>query len=496
MKRIFTLVLSAMSICAMAETFVTPGTGKNYGFGDIAKLNACVVETSPNTFLVSEAFTVAAGDTLSIESGAVVKLANGVEVTVEGDMIMTPAVQALITRADEASSPKGFYVKGDNSHLKASNLCVEYAQMRQFTPNGLLIENCTFRNTLTKATSASAIVATKATETDNIIRNCKFIKTGSAVFSTGANVPCGVQFVNNYIYDCNTGNSNRPMVNLTVGGSHDVVVKDNVIIGTGRTKVGAITVANLMGLSGTHNVIVENNAMNDCRYGVNIQGYNIKALLKNNSVVNNHYEPTPNNGGSGFSLYGPINVMATGNYIEGSLWGVTVIGDSKSINFGKTEDPTAEDYNPGLNVFKNNGNDGSVFDPSHVIDMFNNSGNETVVYAQGNIWSSELQDSLSVQPGIHDSLTDGHGRIIFMTPNAGAATKIQAVTKTVGENGMAFRGDMVTAKSEGRINIYNLNGMLIKSSMSGTEGINVSAFQSGTYVVRNMQTGEAIRFAK
>ena len=42
-----------------------------------------------------------------------------------------------------------------------------------------------------------------------------------------------------------------------------------------------------------------------------------------------------------------------------NLWGVTIIG-SPEVNAGKVEDKNAADYNPGENVFKNNGNNNAI----------------------------------------------------------------------------------------------------------------------------------------
>lgn len=49
----------------------------------------------------------------------------------------------------------------------------------------------------------------------------------------------------------------------------------------------------------------------------------------------------------------------------------------RCVNVGKTEDSNAADYNPGLNVFLNNGFGGTIY------DLYNNSAN--TVYAQATI---------------------------------------------------------------------------------------------------------------
>lgn len=86
--------------------------------------------------------------------------------------------------------------------------------------------------------------------------------------------------------------------------------------------------------------------------------------IKNNTIVDNQYETNAMNGGSGISIYdsnGVQTAIITGNRIEQNLWGITVIG-GKEVNIGKTENPAADDYNPGHNIFKDNGNGGKLYD--------------------------------------------------------------------------------------------------------------------------------------
>ena len=117
-----------------------------------------------------------------------------------------------------------------------------------------------------------------------------------------------------------------------------------------------------------------------------------------------------NNGGSGISLYDPYmkqKAIVTGNHIEGSLWGITVIGCG-DVNIGKTEVPAdAPDYNPGLNVFADNGNNGVRY------DLYNNSAN--TVFAQGNLWGVEKQDREHIEEVVfHKNDDDKLGEVIFM----------------------------------------------------------------------------------
>lgn len=149
--------------------------------------------------------------------------------------------------------------------------------------------------------------------------------------------------------------------------------------------------SNLVGLTGELNTLIEGNEIRDNRFGLATYCEQT-ATIKNNIIVNNNHETNPNNGGSGINIYDPYKTQSTiitGNYIEGNLWGITIIG-GRDVNVGKTENKNAADYNPGLNVFLNNGFGGTIY------DLYNNSGN--TVYAQGNHWKSvATQDRESIE---------------------------------------------------------------------------------------------------
>ncbi len=102
----------------------------------------------------------------------------------------------------------------------------------------------------------------------------------------------------------------------------------------------------------------------------------------------------------------------SGNHIEGHLWGITNIGNvsdgtGPELNLGNLTE--GDDYNPGGNVFINNGNGGVLY------DLYNNS--PLTVYAQGNTWNVEVQDEESIEKVIfHKKDNASLGEVIFMPP--------------------------------------------------------------------------------
>ena len=209
--------------------------------------------------------------------------------------------------------------------------------------------------------------------------------------------------------------------------------------------VGGIAVANWFGTAGI-NVSIEDCEISDNRYGITTMGV-MDVVIKNNQIVNNKFESNPNNGGSGISLYDPYykqNAVITGNRIERSLWGITVIGCSE-VNLGKTTvDADASDYNPGGNVFIDNGNNGTLY------DIYNNSSN--TVYAQGNFWNVASQDSVSIETVVyHKNDNPTLGEVIYMP-----AGDVQGVRD-------------VPSVGNGRAKMYNLQGMPVDEKMAAPQ---------------------------
>ena len=199
---------------------------------------------------------------------------------------------------------------------------------------------------------------------------------------------------------------------------------DNIVIDhctiTGNpehTMVGAIGISNFYSRTG-NNITISNCTIRDNRYGIGTVG-SMDIVIKDNTLVDNKYEVNPMNGGSGISLYDPYqltNAMISGNHIEGSLWGVTVIG-CKNVNLGRTnvgvDDP---DYNEGRNTFKDNGNNGLLY------DLYNNSAN--TVYAQNNTWNVSHQTQEEIENVIFHKADDASlGEVIYWPAAAPAGIR-------------------------------------------------------------------------
>ena len=285
-------------------------------------------------------------------------------------------------------------------------------------------------------------------------------------------------------YDNNTANSDQPQVNVTVGGDNDIVIRNSTFTGNKRNMVGAIAVANMQNIAGSNNVLIENCKIRDHRYGITTNGA-LNAVIKDNQIISNKYETNAMNGGSGIRIndsdYQQTAVI-TGNHIEDNLWGITIIG-GKNINCGKTGDPSAEDYNPGGNVFVDNGNNGKLF------DLYNN-GTSTV-YAQGNKWNVAEQTAEEIEKVVFHKTDDASlGEVIYMPPMGDGG--IESVEK---QSGKAYfdqnsKQIMADAADGTKVQVYTMGGMLageytISGGSAGLDGL-----QDGVYIARINANGK------
>ena len=282
--------------------------------------------------------------------------------------------------------------------------------IRNFGGQPLTIENCELSGVVQNYAAINL-----GSEVLTTVRNCTIKDNVREGISGGANIPSPLLFENNHLENNSYDSRNRPQINVTVGGAGTVEIIGNTVVGPFETTMnGGIAVANMMGISGTNKVLIEGNDVRGCRYGITTNG-TMDVRIIDNVLVDNKYESNAMNGGSGVSIYnsnGGQKVYMSGNHIEGHLWGITNIGNvsggtGPELNLGNLTE--GDDYNPGGNVFINNGNGGVLY------DLYNNS--PLTVYAQGNTWNVEVQDEESIEKVIfHKKDNPSLGEVIFMPP--------------------------------------------------------------------------------
>ena len=424
MKKFYSFILlAAIAAGAMADDFTTDGTGNVYTFDSLSQIEGTGVTLQDDgSYLVSADFTIAEGDALQLVNNDVIKMANGVQITINGNADFAPADTAVVTRDAEDSNPKGFWMLGENGNANLKNVTFEYVGIVFGGVNSCLhADNCTFTLHNGKSSSTGAI-AFNASCDNNIIENCYFIENTLNAIGCGATNPVGIIIRDNIFWHNTTSNRNKPQINMTCAGDYDMYIVGNQVIGGQFTLSGGIGVSNMMGLGHTGTLYIEDNYIADNRYGITTIG-SVDAVIKNNTMIDNCYETNPNNGGSCVSIYdssSSSNIYMEGNWMEGGLWGITVPTGAPNINLGKVEDPEAEDYNPGNNTFVNNGNGGELY------DLFNN-GTATI-WAQGNTWNVAEQTEENIEEVIYHQVDDpSKGLVIFM-PAKTPSTAVEEVS--------------------------------------------------------------------
>lgn len=406
MKRFILLMTTLMSVAmAMGQEFSTQGDGKKYSLTILSQIASSGVTYNENVYTISGTVTIASGDSFKMDEGVTVLFANDASLVLQGTSdLRCEDAHTQLTLADVNGKSDGISVQNETSVTEVSNIDFEYVGLRNYSPMGLNVRGCSFNMHLGGVSSA-LFLGTDGAQFH--ISNCQFNNCRKAAIGGAANFFC-----NALIEDCtfshnSLDNGNIPQINLSA--APNITIRNCVVDGDSTlTMVGGIAIANWYGTTGNH-VTIEGCTITNNRYGITTMGV-MDVVIKNNDIVNNKFETNPNNGGSGISLYDPYmmqTAMITGNRIERSLWGITVIGCG-DVNIGKTQvDPSAEDYNPGDNVFVDNGNNDTPY------DLYNNSAN--TVYAQGNIWSVAVQDSVSIESVIfHKNDMPSLGEVIFM----------------------------------------------------------------------------------
>ena len=455
MKRFFYAMVGLLvSMQTMADVFVTTGNGTTWTIGKLLEESSAFELTANGEIVMHDDVTIAEADSFAICPGDELWMSDKVRLTVLGGCSFDAGEEGSSINAwGDSDKPFGLWIEGEH-RVKMNNITFRGAGLSAHVKEGMDIMNCQFLDH--NAVSASYALSLGPDMSSYHVSNCSFSNCQRSAIGSGANI-CVSMVVENCTFDCNgVSNRNYPQLNLTVG--ENVVIRNNVIQGDrAHTMVGGIVVANLMGFAGTFHTLIENNVIENNRFGVATY-VGQEAVIRGNMIRNNNTEVNPMNGGSGINVYDPYMVQTTrieDNWIEGNLWGITVVGGAE-VNVGKTADPAAADYNPGNNTFYNNGFDGAIY------DLYNNSSN--TVYAQGNYWkTAATQDANGIEAVVFHMNDDAKlGEVIFSdwkTEDHTAVEHVEAdatLTEVYSLNGVRLDG------MQKGVNIVRSNGKMKK----------------------------------
>ena len=463
MKKLITsLLLTVLCTTAFAQ-FTTAGDGKTYSIQELAGIDGTGIvawelsENVPPTYQLTQSITIANGDKFVMDNGIDLLFEKNVTLTIEGEADFNLTNGSSFDSATDFGEPLNAAVRIAGTTTTQFNKCTFYEVGLQLMSEGATnVNRCSFYCHDGSSAAALYFISAGAAST---IENCYFEWCAKAAIGSAANASQPLT-IKNCTFEMNSAaNNNVPQINITA--ANPLTIEGCAINGNPvNNMVGGIGISNFMSYDA--DITISNCEIRDNRYGIGLVGPAANIRIKDCTLVNNCYETNPMNGGSGISLYDPYQqtkAVLSGNHIEGSLWGVTIIG-CKDVNLGCLEE--GENYNPGGNVFVDNGNNDQLY------DLYNNS--TLTVYAQNNTWNVSEQTEEQIESVIfHKHDNPQLGEVIFM-PAA---------------NGTDIKGIAINEKNAA---IYDLQGRKINSQFSSQrhtleERILNSQLKKGLYIV-------------
>ncbi len=394
MKKLILALITLVMCINLDAQYVTSGNGNLFSLQALADSAGTQFSVVNENYQMNGEITIAAGDTLKIETSDTVFLESDAHLVIEGVMFAIAQNPTTITASD---STLGFYgiTFDESSGSLLSNVHFSYGGGISLLYSDLQIENCKFY----KMTDQNGSGAISMLQSNPVIENCEFLHNFQAAISSGATASSSPKIRNNYLYRNNTENANRPQINLgTSDGVTDILIYGNTIDGF-YDEAGGISLATLAG--GSVSATVDSNIVKNNRYGINIQG-NVDAVITSNKILNNNIEDNPMMGGSGISFYSGATAMVSHNIISGNLWGITVINGAVP-NLGQLGTDTV---NIGHNYIFGNGNNNVTY------NLYNNTDGD--IYAQNNYWGTDSETEAAA--GIFDIADDSSLGEVFYSP--------------------------------------------------------------------------------
>lgn len=483
MKKVYILsaVLLQAAIAFAEGGYTTSGNGTTYTFASLSEIEGSgVTKVADKTYNVSADLTLEGTDKLKIESGDIVKLADGVLVTVTGEAIFNPENRATIT-VDGEAKPVGFTLKGKT---EMRNLDVTGGGNFFYQGDAaLVVDNCNFSN-INGVRSNYGVIVLSGYSKGSQVTNCTFTDCEPGAVNTPANLGVGLLIENNTMTNCSTLDKLCPYINVTAGGAEEVIVRNNTLNGARLEKPGGIGVSNMLNAAGDNKVLIEGNKVENCSWGINLVG-GMNVRLINNFVKDNNADPDVN-GGIAVTMYSmttlPQTVYATGNTFQGNKWGPIAMG-ATTVNFGNLS-ATGDDYNPGMNIFIGNGHEDNG---SYVACDFCNYNTGADAYAQGNVWNNATTEAEVAATIFDNNYSSAYGKVIY------SPFRTTGVENINSDNNCTIDGGIITLAAPAMITVYNMAGVAVASAY--TDALDTANLPAGIYAVR-IDNGNGVKTAK
>ena len=460
--------------------YVTPGTGVNWTIDDLVQNSqGVIIINAENDYEILQDFTLSTGDTLSFHTAATIVPHENVLITVNGIVLtMTgPQEQIIFTGQNNGD----LYYKGFRFENTTGSV---FIRTNFYHAGGIKMVNAkaVFTDCLFSAFNQDNCTGSvDLFQSDPVFNNCSFTGNSGPAVLSAANGTSSPQII-----DCNitgnvTANINMPQINLGTSGEDSIRIVNCVITGGGYDQSGGIAIATLAG--GEIKCRIEQNHINENRYGIVQYGNNIGSVIKNNEIRDNNIQGNPNLGGSGLNFFGDQTntSVVTGNTITGNLWGITIQNQAKP-DFGNL----ASGNSPGLNLIFSNGNNGEVY------DMYNNTpGN---IMAENNYWGT--MDPATVELHIVHQPDDPTLGFVDYLPLYDIYTGVEATSKDAsaktlcvypnpaGKFVIVESTEKTTVKQPETLRIFNCSGTEVfsKTYFSFPFKINLDRLPDGLYI--------------
>ncbi len=450
MKSISLLISLCLSLILSAQ-FTSPGTGITYTLTSLSAAAPTVVINNGTSYTMTANVTIATGDTLLMDENTTLTINPGIKLTVAGNY-NTTATALLITSGNAASVFNGIQFDA-GSTVAMRNTTLEYGGGIRVSTGNFLMDNCIVRDFKAGLVTSGTMSFSTGSP---VVQNSQFLQNDYPAFSSAANATVSAVFQNNYLFGNSKLNTNRPQINMGPGGTDSIKIVNNTILGNrALTMVGGISASALIG--GANRVKIVNNIIKDNRYGITVAGSSSAGIIKGNIIEDNDSQNLPNSGGSGISLSATSDQLyLTQNQIRRNLWGITLLSNAQ-VNLGSD---VPGNINPGLNVFKDNGNGGNLY------ALFNNTPN--TIQAKFNCWrETELSTDSMVESVIsHQADDPALGPVVFKPYNCAVLSTVEtkAVKTSIYPN--PSDGDFVfESAAAGNMNITDFSGRLIHAEV-------------------------------
>ena len=343
--------------------------GQSYTLQSLTQyLPNAVQSTQPNQYRILQNLTLLPNDTLILESSAVsVTVDNGLTLTFFGTVLSEDREQLLLIQGDSTQDNYFEILFEDAAPGIISKAHIQYCNHITLINSDVVIDNCEldhFSGHVISYMNCNPVIQY------SYIHDNQACAIQSAVNADGC-----PSILNNVLYNNVLGNANTPQINIGPGTTDTIRIVGNTIEGVASNMSGGIGIMNVSNPN-VSKVLLKNNIIKNNRYGYTQNGYRISSEIYDNQFIDNNLEVTPNNGGSGISIYGYDTTCAAKlrrNLITGNLWGVT------AIYYHHVDMGTAED--PGYNLLYNNGNGGVDY------ELYNNAFSN--MDAVGNYWGCD-----------------------------------------------------------------------------------------------------------